>query len=344
MEKIKAFWNWFDAHKDAYANFTKQYNNDLEQINAALNKMIDQLQKVSEGLFVEIGGGEAPWELIITPQGAKDFFADAFAVVQEAPDYPDWKILATKPAYGTDFSFRMGDVEISPDTVRFIPLEMEDRPDDIAIRLFHSDYQEGKAGNAVVMGIYQALDSLLGEVSTTFDIDYLEFSSAPEEGINPLPLSELAGYIRWKKKERPLSGVRFPEDQVSLLQGENNGKPIIIIVNQQLRNYEFKTEYPYILKVTLLFDEVSEEGFPVGSMDAVYAIEDQLQKRLGQEANGHFLVTETYDGKRKIHFAGASKEVLETQVNVLKKELKSPYTIQYDIYFDPFWVSASGYM
>jgi len=344
--KINAFWDWFQANRTAYEDFGAQYKGDLEQVNKRLDELITELHKVNPGLFVEIGGKDGEWELIITPQGIRQHFAAAYEVVGLAPKIDHWTIFATKPAYGMDFDFKMEDVEISPETISFIPLNSEEEPDDIAIRLFHKDYDEKdeRKRKAVVMGVYQALDSLLGEVATSFDLDYVEFAATPDEGMKPLPLAELAGYIKWKKKERAVAGIRFPEESVALLRGEREEMPIMILVNRALKYYEYKNDFPYILKVTIAFNEVTEHGFPKEDMEEVYAIEDQISEVVCKGEKGHFISTETFGGSRKMYYAGQSKDALQNQIQQLKSIIKSSYSIDYAIDYDPFWVEASGYM
>lgn len=346
MNKYKEFWDWFDTNKAAYENFGAHYKDNFEQVNKLLDELISELQKVSPGLYAEIGGKDGDWELIITPQGIRQYFAATYELVELAPKIENWTIFATKPAHGLDFNFKMGDIEISPETISFIPLNNEEEPEEIAIRLFHKDYDEKDEPKrkAVVMGVYQALDSLLGEVSTSFDLDYVEFDAIPKPEMKPLPLEELSGYINWKKKERAVAGIRFPEETVAVLRGERDEAPIMILVNRALKYYEYKNDFPYLLLVTILFNEVTEQGFPKEDMEPIYAIEDQIADVVCKGEKGHFISTETFGGQRKIYYAGKSKEILEQQVAFLKKDLKSLYSIDYKIFYDPFWVEASGYM
>ncbi len=344
--KINAFWDWFIANKAAYEHFGEQYAGDFDQVNRLLDELITELQKVSPGLFVEIGGKDGEWELIITPQGIRQYFAMAYEVVGLAPKIENWHFFATKPILGAEFSFKMGDVVINPETISFIPLESEEEPDEIAIRLFHQDYdeQDEPKRKAVVMGVYQALDSILGEVGATFDLDYVEFASKPDGDMKPLPIAEIIGYIKWKKKERETAGVRFPTEAVALLRGEREEKPIMVLVNRALKYYEYKNDFPYVLLVTITFNEVTEQGFPKEEMDEIYAIEDKISEVVCAGEKGHFISTETFDGSRKMYYAGQSKEILEAQVDLLKNELGASYSMDYSVSYDPFWVEASGFM
>jgi hypothetical protein len=123
-KNIEEFWNWFETYKN-------------EEETALISSVNERLKQVSFGLSAELSVEKTPKELIITPQGIKQFFSDAYALVKDAPTIDGWKIVATKPALGEGHSFKMGSVEIDPKEVTFMPLNADEHPDDVAIRLYH---------------------------------------------------------------------------------------------------------------------------------------------------------------------------------------------------------------
>lgn len=234
--------------------------------------------------------------------------------------------------------------ELNPESITFLPLESDEISDEIAIRIYHKDYtdEEGPLRNAIIMGIYQGLDMILGEIGSTFDINYLEFSDIANEGERVLPLSGLVGYIKWKKTERPIHGVKFPEEKITLLKGEQNGLPVMILINQEYRFYEYKQEFPYLLNINLKFNEVTDDGFPVESMEEIYAIEDHFQENLMKKESCHYLSSISHDGNRQILFYSTSKEFLQQKIIQFRDEVKS-HEISYSVEFDPFWLEAESY-
>ncbi len=344
-ENITNFWNWFKDNKGEYENFNDKYRGDWDTVNKKLDALIGELQNFSEGLYVEIGGQEEPWELIITPQGRKEYFGDALAVVEHAPEINNWKFFGTKPAYGPNFNFKMNDIELNPNSITFVPIENEDAPDDIAIRVFHDHYteEEGELRNAIIMGIYQSLDCLLGEVSVTFDINELGFAAKPQEGDKPLPLKELPGYIEWKKKERAIYDVQFPEEQITMLQGEYDGKPIMLLVNRMMKYYQFKKDFPYLLDVKLTYNATQDNGMPDEDMEPIHAIEDVLYNEVCTDGAGHYIASESHDGIRRIMYFAKSIDKLKDNIISLKSKINS-HEVSYETAYDPFWVSADIYL
>ncbi len=344
-KNIANFWSWFEQNQEKYINFNKRYQGQWDTINQLLDELITELKKYSEGLFVEIGGNETPFELIITPQGVKKYFADALEVVKHAPKIEDWKFFATKPRHESEFNFKMGNVELNQDSISFIPLQNEEAPDDIVIRLFHKDYPEedGELKNAIIMGIYQCLDILLGEISVTFDINHLEFASTPNENDRILPLKELRGYIKWKKKERDIHGIKFPEDNMSILKGTYQELPVMIIVNRNFKHYEFKSDFPYLLDIDLKFNETQDNGLPAEAMEPIYDFEDKVNQLVSANNGGHYICSETHGGNRRIIFYGDSKERLDGIVERLKQDVQS-HQISFEVSYDPFWINSEAYM
>ena len=67
-QNIEAFWNWFEQNKD-------------EEPMALISSVNERLKLVSFGLSAELSVQSSPKELIVTPQGVKKFFSDAYALV-----------------------------------------------------------------------------------------------------------------------------------------------------------------------------------------------------------------------------------------------------------------------
>ncbi|XZF14027.1 DUF695 domain-containing protein [Chitinophagaceae bacterium MMS25-I14] len=337
-----SFWNWFKNNKDKYRNIHLQ---DMDTINVLLDDMTGELKKFSDGLYPEIGGREEPYELIITPQGIRDYFSDAEYLVMHAPPVEGWKFFALKPPHGLGFDFKMGDMELKPESIFFKPLTDPEDEEKTGLCILHKDYQETdtERRNALIHGLYLCLDSVLGERAVTLDINFLEFATLPEnlEGTGILPVSELSGYIEWRKKERKHHDVKFPPEEVAVLKGNIDGKPAIILASRQYRYYSFTEEFPYLLTTTLYFNDPREDGLPNESMESIYETEDEIVGIIGQ--HGHHTASKTHNGKRTIYcyidtyeHAVSFAEKIEQSITTHKTET--------DILFDKYWVQMKGYM
>ena len=329
---IEEFWNWFEAHKE-------------EDSTALISSVNERLKLVSFGLSAELNVEKAPKELIVTPQGIKQFFADAYELVKSAPTIDGWEFLATKPAIGKGFEFKMGELEISPNDVTFMPLLADEHPDDVAIRLYHKAYvpQEGEQQNAVITGLYSLLDSLLGEESTAFDFQYIDFDDMPHPKEKDYPLSELASFVEHKKRQRKISGQKFPTENIELLEGTVEELPTLLVVNQALKYYEFTKEFPYLFRLSLHLNSAGENGLPTGNTDELYIVEDVIYKEIYKEEKGHFLATETYNGKRELFYYVDSEESIKNVLAQLPETLES-CELSYELNFDPFWVMTEAYI
>ena len=342
--QMDKFWEWFEANHHNYNNFNEKYTSNPQETYELLELLTKALKVCSEGLFVEISADDEKKELIITTQGNREFFADAFELVNNAPTIGSWKFIATKPAIGLEFNFKMGEVSINPNKIEFMPLEADEYPNDVAIRLFHKDYtnEEGATRNSVIVGLYTALNMLLGETASTLDFQYIDFDDMPHPKEQSFPFSELADYVTYKKGKRPNSKEEFPKENISLMEGKIEELPNLLVLNQALKFYEFTQKYPYLLQLTLTLNAVGDNGLPNGNTDELYLIEDIIYQEIYKSQKGHFLATETYNGKRDLFYYVDSKESIANALNMLPKEYES-CDVQYSIDYDPFWVRVDRY-
>ena len=343
-DKIEVFWSFFKENIQNYAHFNEDYENNPIETSEKVDSLIQELQKCSEGLFIIIKSANEPKELIITAKGKKEYFADAFEVVNTAPTLEGWKFIATKPSYGLDFDFELTGVKISPDTLSFMPLEADEYPNDVAIRIFHKEYTQEQSAQqtAVVVGVYAGLDMLFGEVESALNFQYIDFYDMPHPKEQSFPFSELADYVAYKKGKRPNSKEEFPKENISLMEGKIEELPNLLVLNQALKFYAFTQKYPYLLQLTLMLNSVGENGLPNGNTDELYLIEDIIYQEIYKSQKGHFLATETYNGKRDLFYYADSKESIANALNRLPKEYES-CDVQYSVDYDPFWVRIDRY-
>jgi len=344
MNKIEAFWDWFEANQENYADFDKAYDDNPVETSELLEQLIQELQKFSEGLFVLIKSMNEPKELIITAKGKKEYFADALALVKYAPSIKGWKTIATKPSYGLDFDFELSGVKINPDALTFMPLEADEYPDDIAIRIFHKAYTQEQSAQqtAVVVGAYTALDILFGEIDAQLNFQYIDFDDMPHPKEQDFPLAQLEEYIEYKKGQRVNSGIEVPKEDIALLEGKIEELPNLLVLNKGLKHYEFTKKFPYLLQMTLTLNNTGENGLPKGNTDELYVIEDILYQEIYKQGKGHFVATETYNGKRDMFYYADSKETVEKALSLLATKYDS-CEVHYSLDYDPFWIRVERY-
>ncbi len=331
-ESIEAFWHWFEENKEQ----------EYEALVALANERIKQL---SSGLAVEIDVGSTPKELVVTPQGVKQFFANAYELVLAAPKIEGWSVVATRAAAKELSGVEVNGVTIEPTEVSFMPLSSAEYPDDLAIRLYHKAYvqEEGEVQNSVISALYLLLDKLLGEESATFDFQYIDFDDMPHPKEQDYPLAQLPAFVEHKKRTRKIATQKFPKEEIGLLEGKVDELPTLLVLNQGLKYYAFTKAFPFLLRITLALKNVGENGLPTGNTDELYGLEDIFYKGIYKNKKGHFIATETYNAQREIFYYVDSLESIEQVLSDVPENLES-CELSYEVNFDPFWVVVESYI
>lgn len=199
-KKIKAqnLWQWFEKENSKYL-FLNEIQ-DEEEKEKYLDEFIIELHKYNENLYFEIGGRNEKLDLIITAEGLKEYFEDVEFLIAQAPELKNWNFIAFKPPMGTSFNLKYRDYNFNPNEIIFISLVNEETPNSVGIVVCYSDYNEYEK-EVLLGGTYLILDVILGEKSTTLDIEYLDVQKTPDnlDDYAWSYLSELRQYIDKKK-------------------------------------------------------------------------------------------------------------------------------------------------
>ncbi|MEP0987898.1 hypothetical protein [Ekhidna sp.] len=199
IDKEKRFWKWFEKNNSKFL-FINEVEPDIKEQH--LNEFLRELHRVNDRLYFLIGGhpDNKKVELIITPEGIKELFPVVEQLVSKAPELHDWEIIAFKPAQGAGFVTEFGGRKFDPKEIDFIPLDNQDDPSLVGIQVIYPDFTNDER-DIFFAATYQVIDTLIGERSTTLDIDYLDITVTPEETseLTTLKLTELENFISKKK-------------------------------------------------------------------------------------------------------------------------------------------------
>ena len=198
---LTQFWNWFSKNNKPYL-FIHQV--DLEERERLLDDLMKELHKYCGQLFFEMGGHpDDMQELIITAEGHKENFPVAEALVAAAPEIQGWKMIALIPPRDADFEINFEGVVLKPDEIWFFPLQNENDPGKIGVRVFIKNYEVMKDNSFFMPALYKVLDVILGEKSFALDLDYVDADQLPEnpEDMRLSKLELLPQFIEWYKSK-----------------------------------------------------------------------------------------------------------------------------------------------
>lgn len=195
QNKESIFWNWFVKHNEDYLNIDHS-----ERKDELLDELLSVLQNYCDKLFFQLVSNEEKKQLIITADGQREFFSKVTDLVNAAPPVAPWEIIAFKPQLGTNFCTQYEGIFLDPTKLLFLPLESAASSRELGIRVYidNADFHENK--QAYHNGVYQLVDSLLGEQYAALNIDYIDVDQLPKiHDMGLIPLSDLQEYIEWRK-------------------------------------------------------------------------------------------------------------------------------------------------
>jgi len=204
------FWKWFSQHQQVLVDEFNDVNVDLtddesgvaqqtfSRVEKVLDEMMVHLHKYDERLFPYCGfSPEGEIELIVTAEGNVEAFESAHQLIDEAPDYAGWKIMALKPravGLADDFEIRTQDGEVGPGSIQYSIIKMEQET--ILLLVIESDEDELEEEDAY-MGV-NLVEALLGEqdLATGFDAVDMVTTARYSEMTQQWPLSDLSNLTR----------------------------------------------------------------------------------------------------------------------------------------------------
>jgi hypothetical protein len=197
MFNEQQFWDWFKGNEAKYF-FLNQINDENEK-ERLLADLLSHLHEYCDQLYFEVGGHtNEKQDLIITAEGAVDFFEHVEALVKQAPTLEYWNIIAFKPAMGFG-TIEYNGIKLNPESMRFNPLESK-ASQKIGLRV-HIDNFSPARENDFLQAVYLLLDNILVEKSTALEIGYVEVKSMPSAPAKEdlIEFISLPKYVQWKK-------------------------------------------------------------------------------------------------------------------------------------------------
>ncbi|WP_258535515.1 hypothetical protein [Bacillus sp. 03113] len=169
----KDFWTWFVKHSDDYLQLNE------EHLGTLFHKLEKQLSKINPDLTFEFSVDlvDGKREFIISADGILSAFPAVEGLVNEAPNFEDFKIIAFRQR-GEDFNIKFNEIELLPENV-FFTYDQQD--DGINLYLYIKGFDS--QNDDMITASFILLDTLIGEydVATKLDkIEILPFEADPK--------------------------------------------------------------------------------------------------------------------------------------------------------------------
>jgi hypothetical protein len=338
---IVEFWNWFEENQFRFYNAVKDQDNiQFEFINPVFNK----LNQIKEGAFLLTGMMDAnKAELVFTAEGNLLNFPYISEIVDLSPQLENWQFTAFKPSMDSpDFGISMGPKSFSTENINFYPNIDSNFPDQIDIKLVYTEEYSEEERDLIENGTFIFVENYLGELKLATQIDRIsvEHNSVSNNDLNPI--TKLNEYINWREKEfeEKYIGTIHNSDNsnYSSLEWDKGDKAIVGVVNSDLISWDKKASHPWVMLITIKFDENENNGMPnQKALQSYYQFEDKLRELL-PDSEGYVHVAQTTGlGKREIYYA--NKEYLRPIriLEQMKNEVNFEYTIE--VFKDKYWQS-----
>jgi len=170
-----AFWNWFEENRKRFYVIEEYYDKDLYM------ELQTKLRAYHPQLAFQIGGkANSPIRsLTITASGIISNFSQVEELVNQAPHFENWEVMAFKAADGFGIKVNVGGITFDPKKLRFTPIELVEYPDVSAIRIYMPEYEEERE-ELFQIGLNALLEACLGEKIAATQINYIDIKSYPE--------------------------------------------------------------------------------------------------------------------------------------------------------------------
>jgi hypothetical protein len=301
------FWKWFQNQEGAFHKAIKS-GKDVDK--DFLEPLFAKLKELRSGIYLLAGTLDSgKVEVVFTAEGNFRNIYFVEELVAAAPALDRWKFTASKPPTAIcNFSLGMSGYTFDKDHLSFYPEEHAGYPDEIKIVVIHKDLDEHN-NRDITLGVYNYLDNYLGELNSITIIDSLDVKGPDEAEQDLIPIEKLEGYLNWRQKEfvEKYDAVRHVEkdDRYASLNGElEDGRPLVMIVNSTLLDWDGKASHPWITDFTMEYDGEDTNGMPDQDLyQLMDTIEDEIAGLLPDFKGYLNIGRQTGGNRRKVYTA-----------------------------------------
>lgn len=201
--KTDAFWKWFSENNDSLVMLDDLSAEENENL---LNDFEVNLEKYCPGLSFEISEKTNNGRTIVfSAEGDTEFFEDVINLTDSAPVFDWWEFIPFKQPKGNELKVHYEKYFFNTKDMFFLPLESEDNPEIIGLRVAIKNFEEDNED--LLVGVYVTLEAQIGEFDCATLVGYLELCPIPE---NPedggfMPLTTFPEFVEWFKDKHELN-------------------------------------------------------------------------------------------------------------------------------------------
>lgn len=201
MENVKSSRSDFQAFWSLFRERATDLARAESADDAVYDELLEKLQEIEPGLYLEFSAGRPECELIVTADGDQELFPVARAAVAQAPRVDGWSVQALKPRLGMPVTAAWEGFGVKIDEVVFEPLQTDDSG--LGLRLYVPRLEPADV-QAARGALLKALDHALGEERFARSVRFTEVlprpaSFAPDAHI---PLRDLEQFMDWRDRRR----------------------------------------------------------------------------------------------------------------------------------------------
>ena len=132
------------------------------------------------------------------------------------------------------------------------------------------------------------------------------------------------------------------DKQYFVIKEQLDGIPKVKILNNDLKNYANKAEYPWNLRIDIELDEPRNDGTPTQQEDE-YLIQFQefVEEKLSRIGNYKYVGQLTWDGERRIEYYITDPTFIERFLTAMIDANKITNNVTFDIEKDKRWENYS---
>jgi Family of unknown function (DUF695) len=137
--------------------------------------------------------------------------------------------------------------------------------------------------------------------------------------------------------------ARRPTPQFALREGWRDGAYSVAMVNHALKDYAFRSDYPWHLTIQAHLREMNAEGLPTpAEASELNAFEDRVEELLSGCQQAHFVARVTRKNFRDLHWYLVDPKSAAQSLQQLIDRGDYTREFEFDIRRDPSWREVAG--